>query len=361
MSKSLRPNRGTRAVTRIQNPQGNRENYLRLDKNERTVPLPNEIIRTANQSLTNDALCVYPETSQLIETIAHFHSVDPSKILLTAGSDAAIKSCFETFMEWGEELVTLTPTFAMVDVYAKLFGAQNNKINYNGDLELDYNALLGSISNRTRLIVIANPNSPTGTTIRQARLLELAKRALEVNSFLVIDEAYYPFSTETAIDLLEDFDNIAIARSFSKAMGLATVRGGYLIGSEKAIEYIGRWRPMYEINGFAVAYGMALFKHWDQVEKYAMEVREAREWFATKLRSLGYQVFPSDANFLLVRFPTELIDAAVLYFRKNKILINKGGGTPPLLDTLRFTVGTKPQMLKCFKAFQKFIDSLLKK
>jgi len=255
-------------VNRIRGTNISRLNALRLDKNERTTKFSALIFEKILTNLRHEHLTAYPETEQLYDQLAKYLDVNREQIVVTAGSDAGIKYCFELLVERGSEIITLAPTFAMVDIYAQLYGVQQKKIGYNVDLSLQQECLLDSISSATALIVLANPNSPTGTLISEKDLRIIINKAQQSGSIVLVDEAYYGFCKYTALPLLKEYDNLVIARTFSKSFGLAGCRVGYLIAQTKMAQQLYRLKPMYEVNAFGVLAAMTMLENPEIVDAY---------------------------------------------------------------------------------------------
>ena len=355
----IRMNPSLLNIQREKNPSGGRDKYMRLDKNERTVTLESELNEGIMEHLNSTSLTVYPEMDEIQSIIARKTGVEEESILLTAGLDAGIAMCFHSFVEENTEVVFPAPTFAMVEVYARLVGAKPTPVRYDDTLSLDCSQICESVNNATRLVYIANPNSPTGTELSIDQLHSILKVTEELGVVTLIDEAYFPFHKETALPLTKIYSNLLVGRSFSKAMGLAGVRGGYLLGNPDMISLVAQWRPMYEINTLAVVAGIEVMKRWNDVERYASEVRTTRKWFQDQLKARGFITPPSATNFILVKFPGRLIKNAVDYYKLKGILIKSGGRIAPLCEMLRFTIGSSDQMKNCIVIFDEFCSSNL--
>ena len=353
---TINPKAHTLDCKRVPNEIFGRLGYVRLDKNEKSVGYPEEFVQEMFQGVTPDMLSSYPEPFILQKKLAQFLGVEEDRILLTSGSDAAIKTCFETFIDSGDKVVRLDPTYAMIGVYSKLFGAKEIKGEYNNSLNLDFNGLIGEIRNGAKLVYIANPNSPTGTVMSLDQLRLLCREAKSIDAVVVVDEAYQNFSSISAFTLLDQFENLAIVRTFSKAAGLASVRLGYIISSPEIINWLSRWRPMYEINSFAQHCGCFILDHWEYVEQYVKEILSTREWFIEKINKKGLLALESHANFVLVKYPKEKISNIVDKFKEEGILIKGGGNSFPLSETLRFSIGTRPQMKRCIEILNKLSE-----
>ena len=235
-----------------------RTRYLRLDKNEDLCGLPEDLVKTCLTKITPDDLSAYPQTYILYEKLSKYLSVPQENLLITAGSDAAIKNIFEVFISPGDGVIIPDPTYAMYEVYADLFNARLTKIPYAEDLSFSVRDMIASISDSTKLVALANPNSPTGTIVNRNEIVDLIERCCARDVLVLIDEAYYPFYPHTVIDLTEKYPNLIVTRTFSKAFGLAALRLGYLVANSEIIRYLKTFRPIYETHGLAVALGCAV-------------------------------------------------------------------------------------------------------
>ena len=163
-----------------------------------------------------------------------------------------MRHCFEVFVKSKSKIITLDPTFGMVDVYAKLFEAKQIKINFNKNLQLNLNKLINSINKSVSMIMFANPNSPTGTIIKNQDIIKILKKAKKNNCYVIIDEAYFGFYKWSAISLIKKFNNLIILRTFSKAYGLAGIRSAYIVSNKKIMSQLYKFRTMYEINSIGI-------------------------------------------------------------------------------------------------------------
>ncbi len=300
------------SVTRMLNPEGRRDK-LRLDKNEHTVGLPEEIVQDALSGLTPEVLATYPEVRPLYEKLAKTLGVSEGNLMLAAGSDAGIKSLYEMFVSEGDQVVLLSPTYAMYSVYSKMFGAEVVGFGYGRDLSLDTDALLSAIGPRVSLVAIANPNSPTGTVIEQETLLKIVGKARDAGAVVLIDEAYHPFYPRTIMPYIREYDNLVVTRTFSKAYGVASLRLGYIAGSESMIDLLMKIQPMYEVNGVAVHFGCYILDHLDVVDRYVRQVEEGKHYLEAEMEALGFYTYPTYANFMLIRVEDERLREVVSF------------------------------------------------
>ncbi len=332
------------SVKRLRNPEGARVEQLRLDKNERTTPFPEKNWREMINSFNPELLTVYPEITGITEKIAKAEKLSPEQIYLTAGSDLAIKGCYEAFIAPGSEVVYLSPTFAMVDVYAKLFNAKVTQVSTNGQLSTGIGQLIEKVTEKTSLVIVANPNSPTGTSFSISDLEKLIAHCQSFECPILIDEAYYYFHKQTAMGLIAKYPNLLVSRTFSKAVGLAGVRLGFLAGDKETVELVSKWRPLYEVNTFAVHMGEYLMDHPEIIESYVSEVDRAKAEVYAWGERLDIPVFHSDANFVNVRVGKTFIPEIVARCQQQKILL-RGAGQYVLDDQcVRISFGTAAQV-----------------
>ncbi|MBW8038856.1 MAG: histidinol-phosphate aminotransferase family protein [Planctomycetes bacterium] len=285
-------------VVRIKNPVVLRQNTIRLDKSERISRFGDKVFNDFLKLLTQEDFIAYPETAPLIDKLCEHHKVKEKNIYLSPGTDAAIKSFFEMSVIPADQVLITTPSFPMYKVYAGLFGAKTVEVSYKEDLRFDYELMLDSISGKISLLILANPNSPIGDYLELECIEELVARADKYDIPVLIDEAYYEFSPGTAIGLIDKYENLGVSRTFSKAMGGAGIRVGYVIGSEKLIGKLAKWRLMYEVNQVGVKFAVYLLDHTDEILEYSKKTKEERELLVRLLTDSGYDVISSQCNWI---------------------------------------------------------------
>jgi histidinol-phosphate aminotransferase len=326
-----------------------------LDKNERVNPYSNEVVGRLLKNILPSDLCNYPDQTNLYEKLSNFLDIDVSSLLLTAGSDAGLKYIFDTFVSSGDEVVHLNPTYAMIRIYVDMFGARSIAIPFTKELKLDTKYLISSINSRTKLVLLVNPNQPTGTVLQHGVVQKIAERAKQYGSLFVIDEAYIEFSDEeSALSMVSDYSNLVVMRTFSKAWGLAGVRLGYLAAQGGLINELKKVKPLLDINILAIKSAEYLLEHCVEIENYVNEVKRARLYAIDRLKREGYSSLGMQGNFLHVEIP-ERVDvkqvAADVLDSGYRVRIQ--GGTATILDgCIRFTLGTTQQV-------EKFLDKLI--
>jgi len=333
-----------------------RTQYLRLDKNEDICGIPEEILQGCLKNIHPDYVSTYPQVYPMYEKLGDYLSMPEDFILITSGSDAAIKNAYEAYVSPGDGVVIPDPTYAMYEVYADLFQAHLVKIPYDKDLLLPFDNLLAAINKNTKMIALPNPNSPTGTIIGREKILSLIKTAEKHDALVLIDEAYYPFYPNTVIDLVQKFKNLIVTRTFSKAFGLASARLGYAVADPQIICDLNTFRPIYETNGLTVALGCAALDNRSYVEKNVQSVIRGREYLVGELKRLGFFVFESHSNFVNVRVGKERVHPIVAYLKQKRILIKPGYDHPALIDCIRITVAPVEQMRVVIQYIEEYIQ-----
>lgn len=287
------------SVVRVPNAVAQRHsNKARLDKSERLTRFAGEFFGRFISSITQEDILCYPETTGLIQRLAAHHGLTERNFFLVPGADAAIKAFFESYVSPGGEVIITEPCFPMYRVYCDLFNARAVKVPYITRDTLDFSRLLDSINRDTALLAIANPNSPIGDFIEIDILESAVKKCGGYGIPVLIDEAYCEYAPGSAIGLIERYDNVAIARTFSKAFGGAGLRAGYLAGSCKIIDELSKWRLLYEINQVAVKFASYMLDNMAEVIDYAEKTRKERELLVSLLEGAGYDVIPSKTNWL---------------------------------------------------------------
>jgi len=301
MARVLRPREAVRGMTPYAPPTGGRAGKLRLDFNENTVGCSPKVTAFLREKLNAESLAIYPEyAAARAELAAHF-GVNEPELLLTNGTDEAIQILVNTYVDAGDEVIILQPSYAMYRFYAELAGARIRELQYRtGTLEFPLEELLEMISEQTRVILISNPNNPTGTAIALEAIEQIAKRAS--SSAILIDEAYYEFCGMTALPLLARFPNLFVSRTFSKAHGMAGMRLGCLFSDEKNLNFVRKAQSPYSINLLAALAARAAITDPAYLERYVAEILAARERLCAGLTNLGIPFHGSAGNFVLIQF-----------------------------------------------------------
>ena len=287
------------SINRMFIPRLTKEENKRFDMAERTLSFPKEYFDKFMDNIVQEDFITYPsyaEYDSLKDDIARYNDVDMSNVYLSTGSGACIKSLCEITMNTSSNVVSPVPCYPMYGIYGKMFGGKHIGVEYDGSIIFDLNKLIDSINDDTTLVVISNPFSPIGEYKTIDEIRELCKVCADKDIILLIDEAYVDFSPDTVLPLIDEFDNVVISRTFSKAFGAAGIRVGYLLGSQKLIEVVTKVQLTYPLSNVSVKFASYLLNHWDEVVTYAYDTILGRDNLCRLLSGGGYDVINSHTN-----------------------------------------------------------------
>ncbi len=332
------PRAAVRKMDAYSPPTEGRRDALRLDFNENTVGCSNAVIECLKSTLTADALSIYPEYAEAKRELAEFFGVAEDEILFTNGTDEAIQVLINTYIDDGDEVVLLRPSYAMYRFYAQLAGAAISEVDFSADLSFPLERLLDAIRPSTRAILIANPNNPTGTGIDAASIEPILERA--PNAAVLIDEAYFEFSGVTVLPRIAYHPNLFVSRTFSKVYGMAAMRFGCLFSQAGNVNFLHKAQSPYSVNTVAVLAARAAVRDRDYVRDYVCEALAAREIICNGLRDLAIRAYPSQANFILFKAGHRAIPVRDELRRRGVLVRDRSYEIP---GAVRVTVGTRAQ------------------
>jgi len=345
---AIKPRPAVLAMAPYSPPTAGRADKLRLDFNENTVGCSPAVIAALHAGLEAAQLAVYPEYGDAREEIAAYFRVQPSEFLFTNGTDEAIQVFVNAYVDDGQEVVLLKPSYAMYRFYCEVAGAQIREVEYRPpDMEFPLQDLLDAITPDTRAVLLANPNNPTGTgtsLLGIERILNKARKAV-----VLVDEAYYEFSGVTALTEIQRVPNLFVCRTFSKVFGMAAMRVGCLFSHEGNIPFLHKAQSPYSVNSLAVMAARAAVRDTAYVHRYVAEVLAARELLCVGLEKLGIAYVPSSANFVLAHFGERAIEIRDA-LRARSILVRDR--SYEVAGHVRITVGTREQTRKLLTALE---------
>lgn len=349
--------RARKTVERVEEyapqPEG-RLGMIRLDLNENTIGCPAGLARAVRRVITPEWCAVYPEYEKNHETLARYFGVSPAELMMTNGVDDAIMLICDTFVEPGDALVIPSPTFSIYQFFHEVRGGKTRAVNYNGNVRLPLDKLI-SAGRRARWMALANPNNPTGTLILPEDLKALLQALPE--TLVLVDEAYFDFSSVTILPWIRRYPNLIVSRTLSKAFGLAALRIGLLFANKKLMGLMRRIHAVYAVNGLAAACAAEAVHYDKSMQSIAKTICRNRETFCRDLDQLKIPYVPSSANFVLTRVgPGARQIAARL--RKQGILVRAWSNEPRLKQCLRITIGSASQMRRLTDALAR-LDYLI--
>lgn len=333
------PRARVRAMKEYHPPLGKRD-ALRLDFNENTVAC-SPAVRAVLTGIAAGDLTRYPEREPVEAIVAAHLGIAAEQVALTNGVDEAIHVLFEAFLDAGDELLLPVPTYTMYEVYASATDAKVITVQSADDLQFPFERLVAAITAKTKIIAIANPNSPAGSIATRAQIIEIAERA--PHAVVLVDEAYYHFYGESVIDLIASYPNLVVARTFSKAYGLAGLRIGVLASQLEPMRWIRRVLSPYSVNSVALACLPSALADTAYLEWYVKEVLTARNEFENALDQERVRRWPSAANFILVEIGPRHAEF-VRRMNAAGVLVRDRSNDPGCDGRVRITIGTREQM-----------------
>lgn len=325
---------------------------VRLDRNERTTPFSEEHLKKILNDITPEEIVGYPELEPFYNKLANWLGIEREQILLVSGSDTGIRAVYETYLEEGDEVIMLSPTYGMYAVYCKMFGAISKEIFYDFDFSLLLEKILRAINQKTKLIAIANPNH-TGTVISGPDLIKIIETAGNCGSLVLVDEAYYHFYDHTMLHNISEFDNLILVRTFSKAFGIASLRIGYLMSNKSVIEQLYKVKLTHEITGISARFGEYLLDHLDIMENYVIDVKSGINYLENEFRNLGLHTPKTHANFIYAELPEGFNGKMLIeLLKKDGFYISGPFAKIPFKNHIRITVGPVAQMKEFIRIFK---------
>ena len=347
------PRRAVLAMPEYHPPLAGRD-ALRLDFNENTFSPSPKVIERLRQ-ITAEGLTKYPEREGVERiTAAHF-GLQPYQVLLTNGVDEAIHLVCAAFLEETDEALICTPTFFMYEVSARMMTAHLVRVQADASLEFPYQRFLAAITPRTKLILIASPNNPTGAVVSRYHLLAICAAAPQ--AVVLVDEAYYHFFGETLFSDVGKVPNLLVARTFSKAYGLANLRIGLLAGNASLMQYVRKVSSPYNVNGVALDCLPVALADDAYVAWYAEQVNAGRARMMDGLRTLGVGFFPSHANFVLMKIGAKHAEL-VRAMRARGVLLRDRSTDPGCDGFVRITIGVEEHVTRGLAALKESLQEI---
>lgn len=333
----LKARRCVREMREYHSPLSGPTIDLRLDMNENTTGCSPRVLAKLN-SMDARTLALYPRREPGEKLVADALGVGADQVFLTNGADEGIDLLCRAYLNPGSEIVVVTPAFAMYEVFAQTEDAKVVRVPTGPEFSFPEQQVLDAISPQTRIIVICNPNNPTGLAVPRSNILRVIEAAPE--AAILLDEAYFDFYGETMMDQIGKIPNLFIARTFSKAYGLAGLRLGVMAGDREQISVLRRMASPFNINAFAMECLAEALADREFVNAYVNQVRAGRAWLQRELEQLHFKCWPSQANFILCRFgePKKTILDGL---RARGIALRD---RPDCQGCVRITIGTPAEM-----------------
>ena len=353
----LRPRKSYARLNKYRPPLEGRGGKLRLDFNENTVGCAPAVVRALRRALSADRLSCYPEYAEGRKKLARFFGVRPEELVLTNGTDDAIKVICETFVEPGDVLLVPAPTFPVYQFFHEVADGRVERVYYDENFGLPLREVLKTLAKGVRWVAFANPNNPTGTVIPKNDLRVMLESAPQ--TAFVVDEAYYEFSGETVLSWIRKYPNLIVTRTFSKAFGLAALRLGCILTNAQTADDMRRGQNPFPVNSLALVGALAAIQHMSYARHYAAEVCANRAKLVEWLEAQEIPYVPSKANFVLTQLGPDAPEIG-RRLRAKGILVRDWNYDPRLRGFLRFTLGSTAQtrrLMRELSRMRKLIES----
>jgi histidinol-phosphate aminotransferase len=335
-------------------PEEGRAKKLRLDFNENTVGCSPAVLRALSR-ITAKGMAIYPEYQATIKRLARYFRVRPVEMHLTNGIDDALHLIADTFINDGDSVLVVEPTFDMYRFFAEVAGARVVALRYDDEMRFPVDAAVRALRQPAkrcpRVLYIANPNNPTGTLVKSEELRRILRAA--ARTLVLVDEAYFDFSGLTILSWIRRYPNLLVARTFSKSAGLAALRIGILFGNPAMLSVMRRACTPYPVNSAALVAAEAAIRDPRFLRNYTREVLQSRAMLEKGLVRLGARIYPSSANFVLADFGPDA-KRLVRSLERKGILI-RGRRDFPREGFVRISAGTRADTRKVLRAMESIL------
>jgi histidinol-phosphate aminotransferase len=327
------------------------EEIIRFDTN--TSPFtPSKLLSELGRKLSSLKVNDYPDTSytSLREALSKYTGASIEQISVTNGADEALDIIAKTFVDSGTTVLVSVPTYSMYRITTEIMGGKVMPVLRRGDLSDDVDAII-NVAEGVRAVFLCSPNNPTGNLTKRSTVLRLLR---EVDAPIIVDEAYFEFCGKTVADLVAKYENLIVVRTLSKAFGLASVRVGYMIAASETVNILNRVRPPNSLGIMSITLAQAALREVGYMERNRELIVRERERLREALKELGkIYVYPSEANFFLVRF--KYLSGSEVYRRLLRLgIVTRDVSDLPMLENcLRLTVRTPEENDKLLEALAK--------
>ena len=335
------------------------KNVIKLSSNENSHGPSSSVIKLLNSDKVFSNYHRYPEINgeTLRNAIARKHGIEAERIVLGCGSDETLLFSALSFCQDGDEIIYAEHGFEMYSIISKIVGATSKTIKEDDSYKISLQAILDEITVASKLIYIANPNNPTGTYLGRSEIVNIMKK-IPKHIIVVLDGAYAEYVMKEDYDkgfsLVDEFDNLIITRTFSKAYGLAGLRIGWCYSSKKVSNILKKVKGPFNTTAFAQNLAILALKDQEHINNVVMTNSEVKSWFETELKKLNLFTSPSEGNFSFVQATEKKAKEISSHLIQSGILVRQLNSYN-LPNCLRITIGTKTEMeatINCLKNFK---------
>lgn len=319
--------------------QNKREGYLRLDLNENPGGLPQEFIKKVLSGITPEFIAQYPETLEFTQVLANYLGTNIEHLCLVNGSAEGIRYVIEAFTSPGGKVVSVTPTYAMFEVYSSMYGRDFIPVKYTDDLQMPVRNIIEKLTTDVELLILLNPNNPMGNVYSEDEMTAILRKAREEQITVLIDEAYHYFYPKTYIKYALENEHVFITRTFSKLFSLAGCRLGYVAGWPEGIKNVQKMCTPHNVNAFGMRFAQAILETDGMLDNLIRLQKEGRAYLIQSLCEHGYEFNGKEGNFIFIKPRTDALMLVKKMKEEKDILIKSYSGIGKWGNCLRVSTG----------------------
>lgn len=354
----ISPKRYLLSIKRPAQFKKNRLDYLRLDGNESPLEFNEKFLDEIRENITSKLITAYPELELFYKNLANYLNVETDNLIITPGSELAIKQVLETYCNNSDEVMIIHPTYGMFQGYCELLNIKYKLISISQNLKINIQDIFNSFNKRTKIIAIANPNGNTGSFLKDYEILELLKFGKDNNVLILLDQAYIEFSTSNLeySNLINEYDNLIIIRTFSKSLGMAGLRIGFILSNHINRENMMKMKPVHEISSLSAMIGNLLITEYAKDIEINVNILKKSKYFLEKeMKKRKIKTFPGEGNFIQI-FLFDYKDNVIKKLKSRYILVKDNGDSGILAGSIRVTLGNQEQMQKLVEVIDEVIN-----
>ena len=281
--------------------QNSRDGYIRMDLNENPVGLSQEFIDEVLSKVTPEFVAKYPEQLEFTKKLAKFIGVEVENICLVNGSAEGIRNIIQAYSRPGGKVLSVTPSYAMYDVYCEMYGRESVHVHYDDKLNMHIDELIDAITDDIDLVIVLNPNNPVGDVYSYEEMDQIVEACKKHECTLMIDEAYFYFYPNSFIKYAMENDHVLLTRTFSKVFSLAGARLGYVVGRAPEIALVQKLCTPHNVNAFGMLFAEAIIEKEGMLDELVDKQLKGKQHLIDTLEDKGYIVNAKEGNFIFIK------------------------------------------------------------
>ncbi|MEM0965484.1 MAG: histidinol-phosphate transaminase [Verrucomicrobiota bacterium] len=336
--------------------QINEDGWIKLNTNESPFPPSPLVLEAARAEMEKVTLYPNPTSQPLRDAVASFWKIEPAQVICGNGSDDILNLLIRVFSDDSKSAGAMEPSYSLYPILAAINGSRWISVPFTDPFRLPVKEIVAANPN---LFFLTCPHAPSGVAFPLSVIEQLAET---IDGILVVDEAYGDFASDTTVEILDRHPNLVITRSFSKSFGLAGLRVGYAVASSEIVSLLDRVRDSYNLDRVAQAAGCAALKDWGYFDATIGKITYIRDFYRNEMEGIGWEVYPSQANFLFARPQTahgdygpEVAVSLFEFLKSRKILVRYFDSHALTRDFLRISIGDEDQMLTLWETISEWL------